>query len=92
MSWEQFEERRKRDRERGDQPEERSPAQVEWEKKCAALFGSGLGAEVLQGLRNRTVEVPTSPQISQRALRSLEGQRNFVRVIEAWVRRGQDAS
>lgn len=56
----------------------------------ARVFGSPDGLEVLALLRSNTVERITDPDISERALSHLEGQRQLVRVIETRTANGRE--
>lgn len=51
-----------------------------------AVFTSGAGAEALRYLRSITIERVAGPEVTDAALRHLEGSRYLVAVIEARIR------
>lgn len=58
-------------------------------KAFARCFGAPGAQEVMAHLRAVTVERVLSPQVDDRVLRHLEGQRQLVAYIEALVRLGR---
>lgn len=53
-----------------------------------SLFSEPTGQEVLKYLRSITIEMVGGPDISDGALRHLEGQRHIVGLIERHIQRG----
>ena len=53
-----------------------------------ALFSQPTGQEVLKYFRSITIEMVGGPDISDGALRHLEGQRHIVGLIERHIQRG----
>lgn len=53
-----------------------------------SLFSKPTGQEVLKYLRSITIEMVGGPDISDGALRHLEGQRHIVGLIERHIQRG----
>lgn len=54
----------------------------------ASLFSEPTGQEVLKYLRSVTIEMVGGPDITDGALRHLEGQRHIVGLIERHIQRG----
>jgi hypothetical protein len=55
---------------------------------CAACFATGAGKMVLEYLRSITTNVASGPEISDRALMHLEGQRFLVGLISQRINLG----
>lgn len=76
-------------------PSREQQAKIEAERRrvkllFARVFGTPDGLEVLALLRSSTIEKMTDPNISERALSHLEGQRQLVHVIETWTAHGRE--
>jgi len=54
----------------------------------ASVFSKPTGKEVLKYLRSVTIEMVGGPEITDSALRHLEGQRHIIGLIERHIQRG----
>lgn len=55
---------------------------------CAAVFSTGLGAELLEAMRTRTIDKRTHPRSSEAELREDEAVRRYVASLEESRDRG----